>query len=114
MKSKRTRSLEDCSAALKESEVKAKGLHAEIETVRIAIAVIEKEINESGATVSNLRDNVIVRKLKEKVEAIDKEIESYDMEEAAKARRNYEDKYEPAKAREQKLNELVGFMFLSD
>jgi hypothetical protein len=63
--------------------------------------------------MSNLRDNIIVRKLKEKVEAIDKEIASYDMEEAAKARRNYEDKYQPAKAKEQKCNEVVRTFILS-
>lgn len=83
-------------------------MQAQIENVRIAIAAIDKEIHESGATMSNLRDNIIVRRLKEKTETIDKEIASYDMEEAAKARRNYEDKYQPAKAREQKLNEAVG------
>ncbi|KAF9533118.1 P-loop containing nucleoside triphosphate hydrolase protein [Crepidotus variabilis] len=105
VKGKRARTLEDCSAALKESEARGKELQAEVEGVRAAIAVIEKEINESGATISNLRDNIIVRKLKEKIGIIDQEIESYDMEEAAKARRTYEDKYEPAKAREQKLNE---------
>lgn len=31
------------------------------------------------------------------------------MEEAAKARRNYEDKYEPAKRKEDKLGEVVSF-----
>ena len=87
-------------------------MHAQIEDVRRDIAAIDKEINESGATMSNLRDNIIVRKLKEKVEAIDKEIASYDMEEAAKARRNYEDKYQPAKAKEQKLNEVVRSLYL--
>jgi DNA repair protein RAD50 len=85
----------------------------QIEGVRRDIAAIDKEINESGATMSNLRDNIIVRKLKEKVEAIDKEIASYDMEEAAKARRNYEDKYQPAKAKEQKCNEVVRTFILS-
>lgn len=107
VKSKKTKALEDYSTALHESEVRSKDLHAQIEGVRRDIAAIDKEINESGATMSNLRDNIIVRRLKEKVEVIDKEIASYDMEEAAKARRNYEDKYQPAKAREQKLNEVV-------
>ncbi len=108
VKSRKTRVLEDCSSALQESETRRKELQAQIENVRIAIAAIDKEIHESGATMSNLRDNIIVRRLKEKTETIDKEIASYDMEEAAKARRNYEDKYQPAKAREQKLNEAVG------
>ena len=103
--------MEDYSTALHESEVRSKDFQVQIEGVRRDIAAIDKEINESGATMSNLRDNIIVRKLKEKVAAIDKEIASYDMEEAAKARRNYEDKYQPAKAREQKLNEMVSDKF---
>ncbi len=103
--------MEDYSAALVESEARSKDLHVQIEAVRRDIAAIDKEINESGATMSNLRDNIIVRKLKEKVEAIEREIVSYDMEEAAKARRNYEDKYQPAKAREQKLNEVVRLLY---
>jgi DNA repair protein RAD50 len=107
VKSKKTKALEDCSAVLQESEARSKDLHAQIEEVRREIAAIDKEINESGATMSNLRDNIIVRKLKEKMETIDRNIASYDMEEAAKARRNYEDKYQPAKAKEQKLNEVV-------
>ena len=99
--------MEDCTAALQESEARSKDLQVQIEDVRRTIASIEKEINESGATLSNLRDNIIVRRLKEKIETIDKDIASFDMEEAAKARRNYEDKYQPAKAKEQKLNEVV-------
>jgi len=99
--------LEDCTSALQESEARGKDLQLQIEDVRRAIAAIEKEINESGATLSNLRDNIIVRRLKEKIDTIDKDVASFDMEEAAKARRNYEDKYQPAKAREQKLNEAV-------
>lgn len=107
VKSRKTRALEDCSLALQESEARRKELQAQIEDVRNDIAAIDKEIHESGATLSNLRDNIIVRRLKEKIETIDKEVASYDMEEAAKARRNYEDKYQPAKVREQKLNEAV-------
>ncbi len=99
--------MEDCTSALQESEARGKDLQLQIEDVRRAIAAIEKESNESGATLSNLRDNIIVRRLKEKIDTIDKDVASFDMEEAAKARRNYEDKYQPAKAREQKLNEAV-------
>lgn len=71
------------------------------------ISSIDKEINQSGATISNLRDNIIVQKLNIDIAKIQSEIDSYDMEEAAKARRNYNDKYEPAKKREDKLSEVV-------
>lgn len=83
------------------------GLSVEIDGVRDVLSGIDKEINESGATISNLRDNIIVQRLTMKMMKIQEEINSYDMEEAAKARRNYEDKYEPAKAKEEKLNEAV-------
>lgn len=78
-----------------------------MEASREVISSISKEINESGATISNLRDNIIVQKLTRDIATMQAEIDSYDMEGAAKARRNYEDKYEPAKRREDKLSEVV-------
>jgi len=84
-------------------------LQSQIEVCREVISSIDKEINESGATISNLRDNIIVQKLNLDIARIQSEIDSNDMEEAAKARRNYEDKYVPAKRREDKLSEVVCF-----
>jgi len=107
VKEKKARALEDCSTRLEQCDIQLSELQNQIEICREVISSIDKEINESGATISNLRDNIIVQKLNIDIAKIQSEIESYDMEEAAKARRNYEDKYEPAKRREDKLSEVV-------
>ncbi|KAJ3509992.1 hypothetical protein NLJ89_g4921 [Agrocybe chaxingu] len=106
VKDKKARALEDCSSKLKECDEQLGDLQSQIESCRQVIASIDKEINESGATLSNLRDNIIVQKLTMEISKIQSEIDSYDMDEAAKARRNYEHKYRPAKEREEKLNEV--------
>jgi len=92
-------------------------LNNQLEASREIISGIEKEIHESGASLSNLRDNIIARNLAKDIAKTQAEINSYDMEEAGKARRNYDEKYEPAKQREKQLHEAVRhiiiFLFIS-
>ena len=107
VKEKKARALEDCSTRLEQCDAQLRELQNQIEVCREVISSIDKEINQSGATISNLRDNIIVQKLNIDIAKIQSEIDSHDMEEAAKARRNYNDKYEPAKKREDKLSEVV-------
>lgn len=104
--------LEECSSQLEQCDTQLHELQAHMEACRSATASISKEIDESGATISNLRDNIIVQNLTRDIAKTQAEIDSYDMEEAGKARRNYEDKYEPAKVREDKLSEKVCLSFL--
>ncbi|KJA21183.1 hypothetical protein HYPSUDRAFT_141004 [Hypholoma sublateritium FD-334 SS-4] len=105
VKEKKGRMLEECSSQLEQCDTQLHEMKVRIEACRSVIASISKEINESGATISNLRDNIIVQNLTRDIAKTQAEIDSYDMEEAGKARRNYEDKYEPAKAREDGLGE---------
>lgn len=78
-----------------------------IEEVRKDIAKLDKEINESGASVSSLRENLRLRKLVRDIAATQEEIASYDMEEAAKAKRNFEEQYNVKKAQESELQSKV-------
>lgn len=64
---------------------------------------IQKEINESGASVANLRDNIRARRLLKQINEVQTEIDSHDMEEMAKARRNFDEKYKLAKEKEDNL-----------
>lgn len=82
-------------------------LNSRIEAIREVISNIDKEINESGASVANLRENIRVRKLVDDIEKTQTEIDSYDMEEAARARRNFEEKYNLAKQKETDLQATV-------
>ncbi|PPQ65393.1 hypothetical protein CVT26_000018 [Gymnopilus dilepis] len=105
VKEKKARALEDCSSRLEQCDTQLQDLQSQIEASREIITSIDKEINESGATISNLRDNIIVHNLMRDISKTQRDMDAIDMEEAAKARRNYEDKYEPAKRREDKLGE---------
>ncbi|PPQ69607.1 hypothetical protein CVT24_001363 [Panaeolus cyanescens] len=105
VKEKKPNMLVDCSTQLEDCDKEIRDLKAQIEVSRECISNLDKNINESGATHSNLRDNIIVQKLNRDIAQIQAQIDSYDMEEAATARRNFEDKYEPAKERERKLHE---------
>ena len=87
------------------TEVEA--LAVEIEGARDKIAVIDKEINESDASMGNLRENIRIRKLIRDIAATQDEIDSHDMEEAAKARRNFDQQYKIKKAQESELQSKV-------
>ncbi|KAF8798952.1 hypothetical protein BYT27DRAFT_6885490 [Phlegmacium glaucopus] len=94
-----------CTTDLGECESQLRELNKQLENSREIISSIEKEIHESGASLSNLHDNIIARNLAKDIAKTQAEIDSYDMEEAGKARRNYDEKYEPAKLREKHLHE---------
>jgi DNA repair protein RAD50 len=73
---------------------------------------LDKEINEGGAALANLRENRRIRKLQSDIQATQKEIDSCDLEGAAKAKRNFEEKYQPEKDRENEMQQRVTYPHL--
>ena len=57
--------------------------------------------------MANIRENLRVRKLIQDIAATQAEIDSYDLEEAAKAKRIFEEKYNVEKQRETNLQSEV-------
>lgn len=107
MKDRRGRKLEECAENIEQHDAQVNDLGDQIDAIREAISEIDKEINASGASVANLRDNIRARKLAKEIGETQAEIDSYDMEEAAKARRNFEEKYGKAKEKENSLHTAV-------
>jgi DNA repair exonuclease SbcCD ATPase subunit len=107
VREKRARQLQDCEEKIEEFQVLIHDLRNTIERVREDIADIEKEINESGASVANLRENIRVRKLKRDIAATQAKIDSFDMEEAARSRQMFEAKYNIEKKKETELQGKV-------
>ncbi|KAG6831939.1 hypothetical protein H0H92_006540 [Tricholoma furcatifolium] len=103
VKDRRDRRLTDCEQEIGETDSEIKRLSEDIEAVRKSIAVFDKEINASGASLANYRDNQRVRKLAKDIIKTQAEIDSFDMEEAARAKRNFEEKYTKAKEKENQL-----------
>ncbi|KAI0050377.1 hypothetical protein FA95DRAFT_1555700 [Auriscalpium vulgare] len=108
---KRGRKLKECGEAIKEYEAKIHDLNKQLEQVRGAITQLEKEIGQSVSAAATLRENLKIRKLARDIVATQQEIESHDMEEAARAKRNFEEKYPIEKQKEndmQARNASVG------
>lgn len=103
VKDKRARELEECANKIEQYELDIQQVNKRIEESREVVKAIDKEINASGASVANYRENIRVRKLAKEIKDTQAEIDSHDMDEAARARRNFQDKYGPAKEKENAL-----------
>ena len=79
----------------------------DVERVRAEIALINKEIDEGGAVQANIRDNLFMRELVRSINQTQKEIDALDMEEAAKARRNFDEQYPKQLERETNMQSNV-------
>ena len=108
MRDKRDRKLKECAAKIEELDGDIKEFSQKLDEARKALAAIEKEINESAASMANLRDNIRARKLVKEIARIQDEIDTYDLEEAAKAKRLFEEKYQIEKDKETELQSKVG------
>jgi DNA repair protein RAD50 len=107
VKEKRARELENCAADIEQHELDIQQINKHIEESREVVKAIDKEIHASGASVANYRENVRVRKIAKEIRDTQAEINSYDMEEAGRARRNFQEKYGPAKEKENALQTSV-------
>ena len=106
-KEKRGRQLKECNEKIEELEDQIKDLNIELEKVRNNIRLIDKEIGESSASMSNLRENLRIRRLRQDIATTQAEIDAIDLEEAAKAKRIFEEKYNIEKQKETQLQSSV-------
>lgn len=102
--------LTECTEKIEHYEGEITELGIKIENVRETVAKIDREINEGGSLISRLRDNIRMRRLVKDIEATQAEIDSYDMEGAAKAKRTFEDRYQVEKQRETEMQSKVGLL----
>lgn len=107
MRDKRSRQLKEVGEQVQEQENIVSELALKLEQIRVSIAGIEKEINEAGATIANLRENIRVRKLMKDLAATTAELDAIDMEEAAKAKRIWTEKWNVEKQKETDLQSKV-------
>lgn len=106
---KREQQHHECKASVEESESEIKKFEKQVEEARNKIAQIDKVINESGSSLSHLRENIRLRKVSKQIEETQAEIDKHDMEEAARAKRTFAEKWKIAKDREDKLQNKVYF-----
>lgn len=93
VRDKRDRRLKECTAKIEELVNQLAELDRKRDEADKEGEGISKEIHESTATLSNLRDNIRARKLVKDITNTQAEINQYDIEEAAKAKRLFEERY---------------------
>jgi DNA repair protein RAD50 len=104
------RKLEECSQQVEEIQSRISEASLEVENIREAIRVIDRDINRGGSMQAALRENARFRKLKRDVGKIDRDIGELDIEEAAKAKRNFETKWSQAQQRATDLMNAVRYV----
>ncbi|CAL1713176.1 unnamed protein product [Somion occarium] len=97
------RQLKECNEKIEEYEAEIQDSLSRIESVREVLRKIEKEISDAATSMSNLRNNLRVRKLTRDIIETQSEIDSYDMEEAARAKRVFQERYKVEKDRETEM-----------
>ncbi|KAF8505241.1 hypothetical protein BU17DRAFT_57979 [Hysterangium stoloniferum] len=96
---RRGRKLQECSQHVEDVQAQIAAASLELENIREAIRLVDRDINLGGAVQANLRENARFRKLKRDIVKIDKDIGELDIEEAARAKRNFETKWSQAQQR---------------
>ncbi|KAI0771249.1 hypothetical protein BD413DRAFT_604552 [Trametes elegans] len=97
------RRLKEVTQQIEEQEKKVQDLALALEKVRTTIGEIDKEIGEAGATMANLRENLRVHRLMREMASTQAELDAIDMEEAAKAKRIWTEKWNVEKQKETDL-----------
>ncbi|KAL1950586.1 hypothetical protein VTO73DRAFT_5710 [Trametes versicolor] len=103
VKEKRGRRLKEVTKQIEDQEEKVQELGLRLEKIRATVGEIDKEINEAGMTMANLRENIRVRRLMRELASTQAELDAIDMEEAAKAKRIWTDRWNVEKQKETEL-----------
>lgn len=107
VRDKRGKKLRDSQNKSEDLKAEIAELNHQLESARLAVAAIDKEINEGGATLANLRGNIRIRKLAADIAATQQEIDSHDVEAAAKAKRTFDERYGEEKEKETQMASKV-------
>ncbi|KAI1789650.1 hypothetical protein LXA43DRAFT_1020614 [Ganoderma leucocontextum] len=102
-KEKIARRLKDTNELIEEKEAEVQEQALKLEQIRAKLGEIDKEISEAAVTLANLRENIRFRRLKRDLAATEAELDAIDMEEAAKAKRIWTEKWNVEKQKETDL-----------
>ncbi len=106
-----TRKLQELNNSIEEKEAEVQEQALKLEQVRTKLSEIDREISEAGVTMANLRENLRFRRLKRDLAATEAELAGIDMEEAAKAKRIWTEKWNVEKQKETELQTRVRWQY---
>ena len=99
--------LEECDDALQDIGEELERLKAASDEALSVSRKLETDIAQGDANLANLRGNKDMRKQVLEISDTEKELKSIDLDEAAKASRNYQAKWDEGTAEEKRLNNEV-------
>ncbi len=109
---RRAQKLAENERRSEEADVVIKECMDSLQKCRESITQLDREIGGGDAKRANLQENIRIRQLARQVNDIQDKIDGLDLEAAARARRNFEEKYGPEKEKEQKLQASVGYFVI--
>lgn len=101
--------LRDLLENLQEIEEKLNEQAQTVDATRIEIQAFQKELAEGSGVRSNMQDNLRIRQLQREIQDTHNEIGSIDLEELARAKRQFDDRFA---IEEEKLNQLQNNVWL--
>ena len=107
MKTRRTRELKKCEDHLAEIESVVVEVNDTIRQRSDELSAVTRQEHEGGATYARYKDNLHLRRSRTKFAQLQTELANYDMEEAARAKRNFEKTYPKMQKRLEKLKDRV-------
>jgi len=75
--------------------------------MRVEVENLTAEVASANTILSNLRDNIRLRKINNEITAIDAEMAGLNLDEASRARKQFDEKYPRAKASEEEATRQV-------
>lgn len=79
----------------------------DIARMRSEMDTLGQEVSSANTTLSTLKDNIRLRKLNRDIHTVEVEMGRLDLEEASRARQQFDEKYGPAKAAEEEATRQV-------
>ena len=99
--------LRHCIDKLSELELEIQQVEGEVERFRTLVQKQDNDVSAAGADLANLRENLRLRKLQREIQETKDVINSLKLEEASKAKEQFEEKWGKAKAAENEAQARV-------
>jgi len=99
--------LRQCITNLSDLETEIQQVEREVERLRDLVQKQDNDVSAAGADLANLRENLRLKKLQREIQETKDVIKSLKLEEASKAKEQFEEKWGKAKAAENEAQARV-------
>jgi DNA repair protein RAD50 len=114
IKDQGARKLKRCQEKIEDLQDALNRSTEDIAKLRADEDALAQEVSSANTTLSNLKDNIRLRKINRDIQEVETEKAGLDLEEASRARQQFDERYGPAKAQEEEANRQVSRSLLSN